>query len=552
MKPIQFINGAESRGINTSNLGQRSWLFFCLIVIVMLQSCSPGLDHLHKPTIPNKAHDAEAQNQIQQSNTPSSPDSSFWKNSFEELPLNLDIVNEPAQQNSIQNQQQDRISTKTTKAEKLTPPEFKFAADDDLSSQNTSSMIEGKIYNLAEDAYKRRDYDEFTKLYALFVESFPHSSQKSILDEKRQNFFYQEGLRSEKLRGALLEIAYPQAKTLQELGLYFEQLRDKGIVSIQVNVVQLMGTPVFLFAKSAKAEGYYFPNINDLTVDDILAPIAKMAHDNGLKIFASFPLRHHPRLGNKSVFLLDETWNIFQNRITPNSKLDLLNPESRTFLYALIRDLLKVDIDGIVFKDDFTYELNEGFSDIARERYVTATGQPLVFNKLFVPVSSKDNLSHEILTGDAFDDIVQWRTREITQLLWDLTVFCKRQRSDFKIGIEVTPEMVLDRYTPMKWYSTSLPFLKNLKVDFYILKWQRYESTLESDPEDYTLAVETIRKAVPSKKEIFLKVPLTQLTKNTIELNRRLDLHGEFQNEYQGIKIAVGPVDRIERLDVVN
>jgi hypothetical protein len=524
-----------------------SCLLLSTFLTLILQTCTPNSSQLQKA---GKYYEENYPKQAHNSNY--SGNRSFWKNSVDEPPLNMHIVQEPTLEGSVDNRHDNNVRAALIREEKLTPPDHKFAAEDDLSSQNTSSMIEGKIYNLAEDAYKRRDYDEFIKLYALFVESFPHSSQKGFLDEKKQSFFYQEDLRIEKLQGAMLEVAYPNAKSLQELGLYFERLRDKGIDSIQINVVQFMGTPVFLFAKSNRGEGYFFANSSDLSVDNILVPITKMAHDNGLKVFASFPLRHHPHLGNKAVFLLDESWNMLQNRTMPNSKLDLLNPNSRDYLYTLIQDLLKVDIDGIVFKDDFTYELNEGFSDIARERYLTATGQPLLFNKMFVPIYSNNSLSYEILTSDEFNDIVQWRTREITQLLWDLIAFIKRQCSGFRVGIEVTPEMVLERFTPTKWYSTGLPFLKDLKVDFFILKWQRYDSFLEADPEDYALAVERMRKAVSNKKEIFLKIPLTQMTKNTIELNRRIDSHSDFQNEYPGIKIAVGPVDRIERLDIVN
>ncbi len=474
----------------------------------------------------------------------------FWKDDNTERPLDLSLVRTGVKetdrlQNSPKHQQPMMEET-------LSPPISHYAAEEEVNGQNTSSMIEDKIYNLIEDSYKRRDYNQFIKLYSLFVESFPHSSQKALLDERRQSFFYREDIKEDKFKGALLEVSYPGAKTFEELGLYFEKLKDRGIRSIQIRVVQFMGTPVFLFAVPQKGAGYYFANSNNLIVDNILEDITKMAHDNGLKVYASFPLRHHPRLNDGADFVMDESWNIFQNKTATNSKLDLLNPDSRSYLLSLVRDLVKFKIDGLVLKDDFTYAINEGFSDVARDRYLTATGLPLAFNRMFIPVQAKHSDQYEILTSPEFQDVALWRAGQITQLLWDIVEFAKSEREDFHVGIEVTPELLLEKYDPLKWYSTGLPYMKDLNVDFFVLKWRRFNSGREADPEDYAMAVNQLRKVVSSRKEIFLKIPLSQVTKNIIELNRKIDSHSEFQDEYPGIKFAVGPVDRIERLDIVN
>lgn len=432
-------------------------------------------------------------------------------------------------------------------------PEYHYAADD-ITGQNTASMVEGKIFKLAEEAYKKRDYDEFIRLYSLFVESFPHSSQKGFLDQKKRNFFYRENLKTEELQGALLEITYPEAKSLDELNSYFEKMKKSGMTSVQVGVVQTLGTPVFLFAKFKNREGYYFSSNRGNTVDDILSRITELAHIHGLKLYVSLPLRHHPNLSQSSEFIMDESWNAFQNRTTPNTRLDLLNPAGKAFLFDLIDDLLQGDLDGIVLKDDFTYEPNEGFSEVAIDRYVTASGQPISFNQMFVPTgkNSKSGNSYDVLISDAFDDVILWRTREIKQFLWDIVAYIKEGRPELDVGIELTPEMVLDELNPMKWYSSGLKYVHNLNVDFFILKWRKYNSPLQSDPESYRSAAEALRNAVAAEKEIYLKVPLSHETKNTIVLNRVIDSQNELQKEFSGMKFAIGPVDRTERLDIMN
>ncbi|MBU3915920.1 family 10 glycosylhydrolase, partial [bacterium] len=347
--------------------------------------------------------------------------------------------------------------------------DFHFAAEDGVPDQNTTSMIEGKIFKLIEKAYNKRDHEEFLRLYSLFLESFPHSSQKGFLDEKREKFFYREDLEIGKLKEALVEVTYPPAKTLDSLGVYFGKLKDSGIGAVQVNIVQFLGTPVFLFAKLDKQQGYFFETSSGHLVDNLLNKIAAMAHSNDLKLYASFPLRNHPSISDQSTFLLDESWSAIQNRTTPNLKLDLLNPNSQVFLRDLISSLMASDIDGIVFKDDFTYEMNEGFSEVARDRYTTATGHSIHFNKMFVPVKSSGKQHYEILADKEFHDVAIWRTREIKQLLWELVSEIKRAKNSISVGIEVTPEMLLDSHKSVKWYATGLHYLKDLKVDFFIL-----------------------------------------------------------------------------------
>ena len=478
----------------------------------------------------------------------------FWGNGESGQPLNIARVNEARQANVLGKNQLSTVSKKNRliSGELSAYPDFQYGATDDISGQNTSSMIEGKIFKLVEDAYLKRDYSEFVKLYALFVESFPHSSQKGFLDEKREAFFYSENLKVESLKNALVEIKYPEARSMDELKTYFQKLKTYGIKVVQIDVVQTLGDPIFLFARQGSREGYYFSNSVGPIVDDLLDQIAEVAHSEGLKLYASLPLRNHPYLGDNTLFVMDETWNAFQNRTIPNSKLDLLNPNGKELLLNLVEELLESNVDGIVFRDDFTYEFNEGFSEVALDRFMTDTGRPLGFNNMFVPVRSPVSQKYEILTSDEFDDMALWRSREINQFLWDLVAFIRERKSDLVVGLELTSEMILDELNPQKWHSTGIGFLKDLNVDFYTLKWRKFKSEQESDPLNYDIAAQVLRAEIATNKEIYLKIPLSQTTKNVIEFNRKISSHAEFQRRMKSTKIAIGPVDRTEQLDVLN
>ncbi len=444
-------------------------------------------------------------------------------------------------------------SLKMVKGSLEDPVDLKFATSKPkLSEYNVSSMIEGKLLKLVEDAYVRRDENEFTRLYKFFLDSFPQSTRKSYLEEKWRTFFYSEELDTTPLKDGLVEVTYPRAKDLEEFSHYLAKLKGNGVSTIQLDMVQVFEQPVYLFAKPENPLGYYFKTPSGPLVDNLLDRITALAHDNGLRVLISFPLRNHPMLGHQSVLMVDESWNSIQNRTTPNAKLDLLNPHSHRYLSGLVHSLLTSQIDGIIFKDDFTYELNEGFSAAARKQYLKATGRTILFNHLFVPVKSESSRRYEILADEAFNDIAVWRTREIKQLLWDLISDIRMEKKSLILGMEVTPEMILQEDLSVKWYSTGLSYLKDLDLDLFILKWRKTGSEAESDYDSYQKSARTLRSEVLKKTNIYMKVPLSKDTNNVIRLNRRIRDNVKIQQDMEMTKMAIGPVTRLKRLDFLN
>ena len=432
-------------------------------------------------------------------------------------------------------------------------PGYHFASTDPFAEeQNTESMIEEKLFKLVQDAYDRRDQIQFLELYSFFFESFPNTKRKPKLDDYHKKFFYSENRNLEYLDDALVELTYPKAKSLKELNDYFRELKRSKINTVQVNVVSLIDTPIYLFGTGEKGIGYYFSTHNGMTADNVLEKIVMTAHTNNIKIFASFPLRHHPWLGNNEIYIMDESWNAIQNKTTPNSKLDLFNPDSRLLLEGLIDSLLATDIDGIIFKDDFTYDLYEGFSDTAIKRYQEATGREVALGEMFIPIDSDSGQGFDVVTTQDFNNLSKWRAGEISQLLWDLSSRIKKIKPDLKVGLEVTPEMFLDNELSMKWYSTSLHYLQNQKMDFYILKWRKYNSDAESDIQSYKSAVAMLKDSVRKSSQVYSKIPLSQTTQNVIKLNDRIREQMAIKEDFEGVKTAIGPVSRLKNQDLFN
>ena len=417
--------------------------------------------------------------------------------------------------------------------------------------RNAESMIESKLFKSFEEAYFERNQELFMSLYKFYLDSFPKTPKRSLLDSYVKSFYYSEQLHTAKLRGALLEIEYPKAKSWVELDRYFANLRSMGIDSVQIAVVQLMGVPVFLFTDRQSGQGYYFNATGRPIIDNALGKIVKTAHDNRLKVLVSLPLRHHPLIGYNSLFIVDESWNFIQHRTNPNSKLDLLNPNSQPFLVNLIDAILATSIDGIVFKDDFTYRTTEGFSEIAQKRYKTDTGRYMRLNEMFVPVKNRADSSIEVLATDELMDVAIWRSRQIKQLLWELIAEIRKRRANCTVGIEVTPEMIVQEDMALKWYSTNLQYLRDLRVDFFKLNWQKFGLEAKSDRTIYREAFAMLRDSVDTKTAIYAKIALTKETRNTILLNRRIESVSDLQRDYDNVKLAIGAVNRFDRIDLM-
>ncbi|MBT4289467.1 MAG: hypothetical protein HOD92_19240 [Deltaproteobacteria bacterium] len=430
-------------------------------------------------------------------------------------------------------------------------PEYKLAQTNDaLEEQNTGSMIESKLFKRVEAAYSKRDQDQFLALYKFFLDSFPQSRRKILLNEYLNNFFYSETLDSVNLRGSLIEIELPAAKDWSELNQYFEDLAEKGIASVQLDLVQTTETPIFLFSNHLKKQGYYFYVKNRPLIDDILEKLVNIAHKNRLKILISLPLRHHPLIGHSSVLLMDEKWSAIQNETRPNRKLDLLNKAAKGFLNPIINSLLASDVDGIVFKDDFTYEITDGLSRAAIGNYQVATGRKIIFNDLFVAVNVVNDEEIGVLTTDEYINVAMWRTREIKQLLWDIVSRIRRLRADFLIGLDVVPEMVLDEKVSVKWHSTGLRFLKDLDIDFFKLKWKKFNTDTEADSETYKKAL-TALSEMSKKAVIYTKIPFNEQRKNVILLNEKISEVVKFQEDYKNTKTAIGDVNRLQKYDLI-
>ena len=435
---------------------------------------------------------------------------------------------------------------------KISPRQnYNFADAPSIGSQggqNTSSLVEGKYFRYVEEAFTLRDEQEFERLYKLFRVSFPGSLRRPEIEEYRRKFFYNEKLKAYLLLGNSVKLKHVDAKTEKDLFEIFKKLKQIAIGSVEMEVVQAGGKKLYLFSKGTKKEGFFFETTRGPVVENLINVISKAAKKNNLKLYVSMPVRTFPELSLQKNYMLDESWNFLTNDLQMGKKLDLFNPAGKNYLHNLVKDLAKNKIDGIIFKSDFTYSKNEGFSKYNRDMFSEDTGIDIHFDEIFSAYRRKDRV-FGILNREEYLDIAQWKAREVQQALWDLIAFTKKQNKDLEVGLEVFPEMLLDENVSIKHYSTSLENLKNLEVDFFKLSWREHKARSKQDFQDYHDALVALREATPVTRDIMLDVPLNFRNQNIISLNEEIESQKALTRDFQGLRFAIGTLDRYEQTD---
>ena len=107
--------------------------------------------------------------------------------------------------------------------------------------QNTATLVEGKFMRKVEEAYVRRDEQEFERLYNLFLVSFPGSERREEVENYRRLFFYNEKLKAYLLSGDYVKLDHLNAKTEKELNQLFNKMKQIAIGAVEIEMVQMGG-----------------------------------------------------------------------------------------------------------------------------------------------------------------------------------------------------------------------------------------------------------------------------------------------------------------------
>ena len=420
------------------------------------------------------------------------------------------------------------------------------------STSINKTRVDERIFQTIEQAFTLRDKEKFNQLKTVFKQSFPKSPRNANINTLEQEFFYAALINIQSLRSTIVQIEYPSYRNWTELEEHFQRLSDSGINGIQWTVTQALGKPVFLFGKRHLNTGLFFNSPKMPIVDDNLKRVIEIAHNKGLLLYVTFPLRNHPWLIESRFELLDEAWDPLQNTNMMITKLDLINPDSLDYFKNVLGSLLSYGPDGVIFEDDYTYDIHEGFSKSSQRIYYREKQRKLVAKEFINPFPNQKNTRYDLFIEEKFEPLAKWRAGKIHDFLYHVLEFVQVNYPDIKVALETTSNMFLSKDIANLWYSTSKIQLIGLPFDHLILNWRKGNQVFGIDYIHYKETALILAQLLEEKQRIIVKAPLNNMTKNPVNLNDTTDKIRTLMDQIDNAGVLVGPINRLQDYKLLN
>ncbi len=260
--------------------------------------------------------------------------------------------------------------------------------------------------------------------------------------------------------------------TLEEVREEIKRLRTHGINTIILRVFHNRGDRLYPFVKPARdlpRAGVYFKTSHAPVIADILGPVLRMAHAEGIKVFAWMTTRY----ANYGIEHMEELacmgYDVRKKRFFRCRGLDLFNDMVLEHLKALWADLARYPIDGILFQDDLILKYNEGFSPVAMRRFEDETGLNLNPEALY-----RIREDSVITYTPLFWQWASWKNRRILHIIEELKNTVRRVNPRVKFAINLMYENLTNPSNALAWFSQDIYRFTEKGFDYYaIMAYQK-------------------------------------------------------------------------------
>ncbi len=250
-------------------------------------------------------------------------------------------------------------------------------------------------------------------------------------------------------------------------------------------------------------EGVYFNTDQSPTITDILTPACKIAHRNGLKIFAWMTTlkANYARKLRPQVLSYDKKRGNF---IREKNLMDPQAPENIAFLKQLFKDLAAYPIDGILLQDDLILRHNQGFKKI---------------NHTVVPIPADIYRSaREIKPYRA--PFYNWRQQQalnLQHLANEIFTICRTLKPKILCAQNIHYELLYNADWGRDWFASTLASIAASEADYLmVMAYQeriRRELELTSERELTSTMTKLFKNGqVHEKERIIFKFEIPPLT----------------------------------------
>lgn len=319
---------------------------------------------------------------------------------------------------------------------------------------------------------------------------------------------------------------------------YFKKLKNSGINTVFFRVFQNDGDRYHLGIQSNCRSGVYFKTDHACVIDDMLSKVVKYADLYDIKVYAWMATRSLSFLKNK--YPLEVAYE--NNRFQEGYGASIFNPEVRSEIMQLFKDLARYNIDGILIQDDFILRYNEGFSESGKHRFFVDKGVYPDPEKLFE--------NHR--KNQFYKSWSEWKMRQLSTFLSELRFAVKLVNPSIKFAVNIYYETPSHPENGLSWYSQSIKRYKDLGFSYYAYMAYHEQISRETGESFYD-TIEYINKSINSflkygldERQIIVKIQVRSFYNNRVKLPvNQIDVLCNLIDSYGKLSYALVPFERI-------
>ena len=357
-----------------------------------------------------------------------------------------------------------------------------------------SPLLPDAQFSLSEAYLYSGRYNEAASEFRLFIDNFKDSPFALVAEVKIREA--EEKLRDENtsrrplpaFRGPrpglrAVQVMFFDGKTGPEVDSELKRLKRAGIDTVIVRVFHNYDDRYYPLARHGSKRGVYFRTGKAPLVDDILPEITRLAHANGLKVFAWMTTRYADYGVEDREDLACRGYDIESGLLYRCKGLDLFNDEAVKRLEAIYSDLADNDIDGVLFQDDLVLRHNEGFGPRAGDYFRAASGVSPAPGSLYLRDGEDPGRVHYTKLFWQWSSL---KNRRLLDVADRLRAVVRRKRPDALFAVNLMYESVTNPAAALAWLSQDLKAALGRDFDYYsIMAYHRQIATeLEKTPGD--------------------------------------------------------------------
>lgn len=259
------------------------------------------------------------------------------------------------------------------------------------------------------------------------------------------------------------QISILRETSWEEVRQSFRALHRQGINTVILRVFHNAGDRKHALALTNSVNtGVYFDSKGTPVIADLLGPAAKIAHEEGLALWAWMNTRRADWWPDPA--LREWTYSLKTQTMAYSSGLSPFHGEALSRMRVLYRELACYPIDGILLQDDLNFRQWEGFSPEARKVFRQDGGQELSFYQLI-----KESPGTRPRSDSLFWRWSRWRQEKLLLYVEELITEAKEVRPALIFALNLPYETLTDPGGALSWFSLDFYTARNYPIDYFAL-----------------------------------------------------------------------------------